>query len=195
MLQRLEREKVTLNADKCEFKKSEVRFLGHVVNKNGISPDPRKTKAVLEMESPQNLTELRRFMGMINQLGKFSPRLAELSQPLRELLSTKRQWLWSSSQEQAFKQVKKELSHPTVLALYNRQASSKVSSDASYGLGAVLVQKHEDQWKPVAYASRAMNETERRYAQIEKEALAVTWACHKFSDYILGSRFEIETDH
>ena len=196
VLQRLEREKVTLNADKCEFKKSEVRFLGHVVNKNGISPDPRKTKAVLEMESPQNLTELRRFMGMINQLGKFSPRLAELSQPLRELLSTKRQWLWSSSQEQAFKQVKEELSCPTVLALYSPQASSKVSADASsYGLGAVLVQKHEDQWKPVAYASRAMNETERRYAQIEKEALAVTWACHKFSDYILGSRFEIETDH
>ena len=72
----------------------------------------------------------------------------------------------------------------------------KVATDASsFGLGAVLLQRWADNWRPVAYASRALSETERGYAQIEKEALAVTWACTKFTDYLLGSKFLIETDH
>ena len=74
-------------------------------------------------------------------------------------------------------------------------APTKISADASaYGLGAVLLQKF-DTWKPVAFASRSMSETERRYAQIEKEALATTWACEKFADFVVGKHIEIETDH
>jgi hypothetical protein len=115
---------------------------------------------------------------------------------LRELLSTKRAWLWGPEQESAFNKVKDELVQPIVLALYDPKASIKVSADASsFGLGAVLLQESEAGCKPVAYASRSMNETEQRYAQIEKEALAITWACSKFSDYILGRKFLIETDH
>ncbi len=84
----------------------------------------------------------------------------------------------------------------TTLALYDPKARTKVSADASsYGVGAVLLQQVDTDWKPIAYASRSMTETERRYAQIEKEALATTWACEKFSDYILGKHIEIETDH
>ena len=83
-----------------------------------------------------------------------------------------------------------------VLALYDPQADTKISADASsHGLGAVLLQKHGKEWQLVAYASRAMTETETRYAQIEKEALAITWACEKFSTYILGKHISIETDH
>ena len=135
-------------------------------------------------------------MGMANQLGKFLPSLAELSQPLRELLSTKKAWLWGPSQENAFQQVKEKLSRPTVLALYDPAARRKILADALlYGLGAVLLQQQEGQWRPVAYASRSMTDAERRYVQIEKEALAVTWACQKFSNYILGSKFLIESDH
>lgn len=66
---------------------------------------------------------------------------------------------------------------------------------SSYGLGAVLLQEVNSSWKPVAYASWLTTETERRYAQKEKEALAITWACEKFADYILGKKFTIETDH
>ena len=85
---------------------------------------------------------------------------------------------------------------PTTLVLYNPQVELKVPADtSSFGLGAVLFQKDKDDWKPMAYASRSMSETERRYAQIEKEALAVTWACEKFNDYILGRKFLIESDH
>ena len=133
-------------------------------------------------------------MGMVNQLGKFSPNLAEMTHPIRQLLSKKSSWLWGPAQEKAFADIKKELSKPTVLHLYDPVAPTKISADASsYGLGAVLMQKSNSTWCPVAYASRSMTETERRYAQIEKEALAVTWACEKFSTYILGMKFLIET--
>ena len=134
---------------------------------------------------------------MVNQLRKFSANLATLTQPLRELLSKKNAWTWGPSQEQAFNQIKDELSKPTIVTPYDPKREAKVSADASaYGLGAVLLQKSKSgNWQPVAYASRSMSETERRYAQIEKEALASTWACEKFSMYVLGKRFVIETDH
>ena len=197
VLERIESAELTLNAAKCEFSRASVKFLGHCINKEGVRADPDKTAAICRMEPPCCPGDLRRFMGMVNQMGKFSPNIAEIGKPLRELLSTKRAWLWGSEQERAFNELKQELTRPTVLALYDPAARSKVSADASsFGLGAVLLQESSaGEWRPVAYASRSLSETERRYAQIEKEALAVTWSCEKFSDYILGSRFEIETDH
>ena len=130
---------------------------------------------------------------MANQLGKFSSNLAELAKPLRELLSKESTLVWNDAQEQAFSKVKEELTKSTVLSLYNPFAPSKIAADASsYGLGAVLLQKNDNNWEPVSYASRSMSERERQYAQIEKEALATTWACEKFATYVLGMHFTIE---
>lgn len=157
----------------CEFHQSSIKFLGHILDKKGIRADLEKTSAIVEMRPPESVTEVQRFMGLVNQLGKFSPQIAEIGQPLRELLSSRRAWTWGPSQEQSFANIKKELAKPTVLAHYNLQAETKVSADASsFGLGAVLLQKAEDAWKPVAYASRSLMDTEKRYAQIEKEGLA-----------------------
>ena len=88
VMKRLETAGVTLNSDKCEFGRDRVKFLGHLIDREGIRADPEKTSAILQMEAPTNVTELRRFLGMVNQLGKFSTRISELPQPLRELLST-----------------------------------------------------------------------------------------------------------
>lgn len=195
-LRRLEAAGVTLNADKCKFHQSSIKFLGHIIDREGVRPDPERITALLSMRAPTDVPELRRFMGMANQLGKFSPNLATISQPLRELLGSKRTWCWGLEQEQSFERIKRELTQPTVLTLYNPTARTKISADASsFGLGAVLLQEHPTTWRPVAYASRAMSETESRYAQVEKEALAVAWACDKFANYVLGRRFLIETDH
>ena len=129
------------------------------------------------MDAPTNITELRRFMGIMNQLGKFSPRIAKISSPLRELFSTKNYLLWNSRQEEAFTLIKTELTNPTVLTLYNPKEEIKISADASsHGLGAVLLQL-EESWRPVAYASRSLNTYECRYTQIEKEALAIVNKC------------------
>lgn len=135
---------------------------------------------------------------MENQLGKFTPKLGTFSPPLHELLSTKRTWLWNPPQQDAFEKLKQELVQPTVLTLYDPNAELKVSADASaYGLGVVLLQKTDLSagWRAVAYASRALSETEQRYSQIKKESLAMMWACEKFSDYVLGKTVLLETDH
>lgn len=148
------------------------------------------------MSPPSNIPELRRFLGMVNQLGKFIPNLAEMTQPLRELLSKSKSWTWGPAQSTAFAQVKQELLRPTTLALYDPSAPAKISADASaFGLGAVLLQKFDSMWKPVAFTSRSMSDTECRYAQIEKEALATAWVCDKFANFIIGKTIEIETDH
>ena len=191
---KLQEANLTLNEEKCEFAKPSVEFLGTIVNAEGIQVDPKKVEAITKMAAPQHPSELR-FLGMVNQLSKFQPHIAELTKPLRDLLSTKNHWTWGEIQQEAFSSVKNSLATPT-LALHDASRQTKLSTDASsYGLGAVLLQNHDDQWYPVAYAPRAMSATEQRYAHIEKEALGITWASELFADYLIGLKFHIETDH
>ena len=197
VLKRLLSAGLTLNAGKCEFSKTEIRFLGHVVSNQGISPDPEKMKAITLFPEPKDVGDIRRFLGIINQLSKFSPHIAHETKPLRDLLSKKNSWVWGTDQQRAFQKIKKLLSSSPLLALYDPNLPTVVSADASsFGLGGVLLQKQRDsKILPVCYISRAMTPTEQRYAQIEKEALALTWACERFSDYLLGLKFHLETDH
>lgn len=197
VLTRLKEHGVTLKPEKCEFSKASVRFLGQIIDGEGVRADPNKVKAVTAMEEPKEISGVRRFLGMVNHLGKYIPQLAAKTQPLRDLLRARNMWTWGHAQQKAFDDIKSELSTTPVMALYSTQAHTIVSADSSsYALGAVLLQQQgDDTLKPVAYASRALSDTERRYAQIEKEALATTWACERFSDFLIGIDFHIETDH
>lgn len=197
VLKRLEAAGVTLN-DKCVFRQSSVRFLGHIVSKEGIRMDPAKVEAIKSFPRPACVPELRRLLGMINFVQKFAPDLADVTRPLRELLKKEVQWIWGDMQERAFSKLKEKMSSPPVLAHYSSDRPTMVSADSSsYGLGAVLLQEQKKgEWQPVFFASRSLTTTEQRYAQVEKEALACTWACEKFSDFLLGlPSFTIETDH
>ena len=196
VLQWIEAAGMTLNHDKCEVSETQLKFLGHIIDQSGVRADPAKTEAIIQMSAPQNVAEVRRFIGMAKQLSKFIPNCANLLHPLTVLLSKKNVWTWGSSQEEAYTTLKDKLSKLTTLTLYNPTANIKLSADASsYGLGAVLLQETNNEWQPVAYGSRTMTETERRYTQIEKEALSLTWAAEKFSMYLLGRSFHMETDH
>ena len=115
------------------------------------------------MKLPSNLTELRRFLGMLYQLSKFSPHLTDKTQPLRKLLSTKTQWVWGEAQDRAFASLKDAITSCEVLAMYDPTLETIVSADASaYGLGAVLRQKQKDcSLCPVAYISRALSAAEQ----------------------------------
>ena len=125
------------------------------------------------MEPPQTVSDLHRFLGITNQMGKFFCRLSELSQSLRELLKKKNAWVWGP-QEKSLLAIKEEFIHPTTLVHYSTTACHKISADASlFGFGSVLLQEEDKMWKPVVYASRTLMETERRYKQIFKKS-----ACH-----------------
>ena len=105
--------------------------------------------------------------------------------------------MWGEPQRVAFKEVKEILTTSPVLALFDPQRETVVSADASsYGLGAEVLQRQPDgELKPISYISRSLTPTEQRYAQIENEALAFTWACERFTDFLLRMEFHIYTDH
>lgn len=110
------------------------------------------------MKEPTNVSKLRSFLGMVNQVGKFIPQLAVKDKALCDLLSKRNCWLWGADQEEAFKVLKDALSSPPVLAMYDPSRDTKVSADASlYGLGGVLLQRWESEWRPVAYTSRSLS--------------------------------------
>jgi hypothetical protein len=134
VLQRLEEAHVTLNEEKCVFSQRRIYFLGYVLDENGIRADPDKTAAIKNRCTPRSITDLRCFMGMVNHLGKFSPRIATISEPLRACLSAKNTWTWGPDQESAFSAVKEELTQPTILALFNPRAETKVPPPTPSGL-------------------------------------------------------------
>ena len=197
VLDRILQAGMTLNQSKCEFGVTKVQFLGHIVDGEGIHAGPR-IQGILDFPTPKKVTDIRSFLGLANQFAKFSNKLACVSKPLRDLLRSDVDWFWGSSQEEAFKSVKELFKEPPVLAVYSPAKSTVVTTDASnYGLGATLSQVQEDgSCRLVAAASRSLNETEQKYAAIEKEALGVCWAMEKFAPYVLGmNQVVIQTDH
>lgn len=197
VLQRLAHAGVTLNEAKCVFNVRELIYLGHKIDQEGIRPDEAKIKAITEMKAPTNRTELQRVLGMATYLARFVPNLAEVLQPLTLLLSKKQEFVWDSYQQTAFDKWKQLLTTSPVLAVYDPAKETVVTADASsFGVGAVLRQQQaKGNYAVIAYASRLLTDTERRYAQIEKEALALVWACEKFADYLVGKQFRLESDH
>ena len=197
VLSRLKTAGVTLNEAECEFGVSSVTYVGHLVSKDGIKPDPNKVLAIGELATPEDVGGVRRFLGMVNYLSKFVPHLAHKTKPLCDLLVATRAWTWGPDQQKSFDDIKSIIKSDAVLQLYDPQKETLVSTDASsYGMGAVLMQRQDDgEMKPVAFASRSLTSTEVMYAQIEKEALAATWASERFSMYLLGKCYTLETDH
>lgn len=192
MLDRAREINLRLNPLKCKFRLDQVCYVGHIFTKEGLKADPTKTEAINKMPVPEDVPALQRFLGMVNYLGKYIPKLSEIAAPLRQLTRRDTAWCWLPQHQQAFHQLKSCLTSPPVLAYYNVKYPVTLTCDAScYGIGAACLQEG----RLVAYASRTLTDTETRYAQIEKEPLAVVFACSKFRDYIYGKATVVETDH
>ena len=192
VLKRCEEINLTLNKDKCLFGVSEVSYIGHILNATGVQPDPSKVKAITNMPPPYDRKGVERLLGTINYLSKFIPNMSTITQPIRELLKSEIMFEWMEPQERAFCKVKEILSKHSALAYFDVAKPVTISCDASQsGLGAAILQDD----KPVAFASRALTEAETRYAQIEKELLAVVFAFSRFHQYVYGTEVTVESDH
>eukprot|EP00731_Ephydatia_muelleri_P004078 Em0002g254a len=167
------------------------------IDANGIHATGEKLDAVLMAPVPSSVPQPRSFLGMINYYSKFIPNLATLLNPLNELLRKDVQWKWTDQREQAFKQAKQCLTSPNVLVHYDPTLPIKLAGDASaYGIGAVISHTLPDgSERPIAFASRTLNASERNYAQLEKEALSLIFGVKKFHEYLYGRRFTLLTDH
>ena len=183
---------IKLNREKLQLRMSEMTFMGHRITKDGLQSDPEKVKAIAKMAAPMNVEELRRYLGMVNYLNKFTPHMTDVIYPLRNLTKHDVAWTWSDSQQDAFETVRQMLINAPVLAFYDPTKEMRLENDASeYGLGSALFQEG----KPVAYASGPLTETEKRYAQIEKEVVAVSFGLEKFHHYTYGRHVSVDTDY
>ena len=192
LMQRCRKHGIRLNREKAELQKDEITFLGHVITSNGLKPDPSKIEAIIGIKAPTCVKEIQCFSGIINYLSKFMPRLSDLMKPIRQLLRKGTEWCWGDEQNNAFKEIKNLITKAPVLAFYDQSKQLVIQCDASKsGLGAVLLQDG----KPLSYASRALTDTEVRYAQIEKEMLAVVFSLTKFHQHTFGQHTVVITDH
>ena len=197
-LQRCSDRGISLNAEKFKFAEDQLKFAGFILTDAGYQIDPALTAAIAKFPTPQNVTDLRSFMGLVNQLGTFTPNLAGLVEPLRTLLSSKSDFLWTENHQQAFETARTMLSTPPALQYFDGNKPLSLHTDASRlnGLGFVLRQKVDGDWRVVQAGSRFLTDTESRYATIELEMLAVAWAVRKCHLFLAGlDHFAVITDH
>jgi hypoxanthine-guanine phosphoribosyltransferase len=187
---------IKLEPDKCEFLKRELTYLGHVITAEGVQPDPKKVEAVVRFPAPENERDVKAFLGLVGYYRKFIEQFSALAKPLTDLLRKEKLWQWTEMEQESFENLKEKLTKFPVLQYPDFMQPFLLTTDASgYALGAVLSQGTVGKDKPIAYASRALNEAETRYSTVEKECLAIVWACKHFRPYLLGRRFQIWTDH
>ena len=180
-----------LNIDKIQYCQQKVTFFGETYTVDGHRPLADKVEAITKMETPTSVTEVQRFLGMCNALSKFSPRMAELSEPLRQLTCKGVHWNWGPEHTQSFESLKREISTAPILKYYDPTKPVVLQTDACIkGLGAVLLQEEH----PIYFASKSLTDAQRNYVAIELEALAVSWAVQKFHHYLYGTSFTLQTD-
>ncbi len=162
-----------------------------------MQPTNENLKAIAEAPHPQNVTELKAFLGLLNYYGKFLHNLATTVALLYQLLQKKVGWNWRTAQEKEFVEAKGLLQSPQLLAHYDSEQDLGLSCDSSpYGVGAVLAHRLADVTEqPIGFASRTLAPAERGYAQVDKKALAIVFGVRKFHSYLYGRRFNIFSDH
>ncbi|CAB4033708.1 Hypothetical predicted protein [Paramuricea clavata] len=192
VLDRAQSYNLKLNFGKVKIRKEEVPFVGHLISAHGIKPDPTKVEAMKNMPAPVNKDDVRRFLGSVQYLAKFLPRLAEIEELLRHLTKKDAVFHWDKPQENAFQRIKDLCCTARILAYYDVKKDVKIQCDASKNaVAAVLLQEG----KPIAYASQKLRTSELNWSPIEKEMLAIVFSTGKFREFILGKETVAQTDH
>ena len=197
VFQRLRSAGLTLKPKKCKFVQTEVCYLGQVVSAERVRTDPSKLQAILEFPVPDNVKALRSFLGLASCYRRFIPQFSKTAGPLFNLTKKNSLFAWTSLCQETFDKLRKLLTSAPVLVYPEFRVPFILETDASIaGLGAVLAQKQADGLvQPIAYASRTLQDHEKRYRITELEGLGVVWAVKHFQPYLYGHHCDIYTDH
>ena len=183
---------IKFNKEKCIIGLKKVKFLGHVFGREGIEVDPDRVEAIKRIPEPKNAKELGRFLGVITYVSKYVTNSSNVTVNLRELIKKDVMWNWTSQCRIDFQKLKDVVMRAPVIHYIDVDKPVVLSVDSSKdGLGAIILQDDV----PVVYASKSLNESQKNYAQIEKEMLAISFGCERFRQYIYGQNVIVETDH
>ena len=188
-LEILKRNQLYAKRSKCEFCRTELTFLGHVLSKDGVKVDPRKIDVVRAWATPSSTMDVRQFIGLANYYRRFVPKYAELAAPLTALCSPTQVFKWTAEAQASFDILKTRLTTAPVLRTHDPRRRCRVVTDASGLAVSVILTQPDDEGvqHPIAYESRKLTMSERKYSPYALEMLAVVHAFKVFRHYLLGS--------
>lgn len=196
VFERLSKHNLKLQPNKCEFLKTEVMYLGHLITRDGVKPDPKKVEVVQNYPVPKSPKQIKSFLGLAGYYRRFIENFSQLMQPLTKLLKKNEPFNWTSLQQNSFEILKEKLCKEPILQYPSFSEPFNLTTDASnYAIGSVLSQGPPSEDLPIAYASRTLNKSEINYSTTEKELLAIVWSVKHFRPYLYGRKFKIYTDH
>ena len=197
LLEAIREEGFRLKFVKCKFASNSVKYLGHILQNNTITPLKDNLKSIKDFPIPENRKQIRQFLGKIIFYGKYIPNVSIVLDPLHNLLRKDQTFNWTKQCEDAFKKIKNYLCSKPILAIYDPQAPIFIYTDASVkGVGAVLKQIQQNgEEKPVAYFSKKINESQKYKKAIFLECLAIKESIKFWQHWLIGNHFTIYTDH
>ncbi len=196
VLKRFQQANLKLKPSKCQFLRTEVTFLGHVVSQDGIRPDPANTDRVRTWPTPRTPTQVRSFLGLCSYYRRFVKNFAKIAAPLHRLTQKGATFDWSLECEDAFTSLRDALTHPPIMAYPDPSQPFIIYTDASHAaIGCVLSQTHNRQERVVAYASHVLTAAERRWSTYDRELWAIVWSIRHFRHYLASTQFTVVTDH
>ena len=192
VIERIHQQGLRLESKKCEYLKSELEYLGHIITKEGVKPNPEKINCIKYFRLLKNLKDIQSFLGLAGYYRKFIKNFSTIERLLTKLTQKETMFDWTSDCEKAFYDLKNALITAPALKFPDFSKQFILTTDASnQGLGAVLSQDGH----PCLFISRTLNKAEEKYTTSEEELLAIVWAIKRLRQYLLGKKFKIQTDH
>ena len=196
VLQILKENRLYLKPEKCEFEKDHVDYLGVVVSVNGVAMDHEKVKAITDWLTPKKLVQVQEFIGFLNFYRRFIEGFSKIARPLHDLTKKDAAFTWTTECQTAFEELKHRVTSAPILAMARDERLMRIEADACQtATGGVLSQEQEGIFRPIAYFSQSLNETERNYDIYDRELLGIMKALKEWRHYVIGRKFKIWTNH
>jgi hypothetical protein len=197
VLQRFKENNLYLKPEKCEFEKMQIKYLGMIILHNKVAMDPVKVQGVVEWPIPKSKQDVQSFLGFCNFYCRFIKDFSKIAKPMHGLTGDV-PFVWNIEHQLAFENLQMAVTTAPVLVIPNQTDLFRLETDASqFAIRAVLSQQVDDQWKPVAFLSKSLSETQCNYQIYDRELMAIVLAFEAFRHYLIRHPLPVEvwTDH